>query len=476
MRALFIPFRRLGPRGLAPRTLRARATVAVTAALAAALVTASMVLLAVMRTDLWDTAREAARDRAVSTVDVLDLEDRSVTPAPWQSPVARQGPRPAVIAPEAEPPRPPAQASDPAPVPWPSPAPPDGELAEVHSTDGRYAVAAYADFGAARETLRTMALWMVPITVTLALLGAWVTWTAVGRVLAPVEALRGEVAEITATDLHRRLAVPTGRDEIARLAIALNATLDRLERAVSRLRTFTGDVSHELRSPLTVLRMRLELALARPAETDWPKVAADALEDTDELHALVDDLLLLARLDAHQPGHEREVDLARLARTHASVGDTAQAQGARVTVEAPGPVPVRGTPQHLARLITNLVENARRHARTTVRIRVSASAPASASTDPRQVVLEVTDDGGGIAAADRERVFERFTRLDTARSRDDGGAGLGLAIARAIAAAHHGTLTAEEPEGPPGGARLVLRLPDLPDLPGLPGLPGSDLP
>ncbi|MFI1170408.1 sensor histidine kinase [Streptomyces melanogenes] len=439
-----------------PRTLRARATIAVTAAFAIALGIASVLLLAVMRTDLWDSAREEALRQAVSRVELLEIAGRAPSggDAARNDAVASADAR--ATAPQYDPeairsPSPPATASA---APAPATAV-EGESAIVYSQSGRSRAAAYTDFKEAQRTLRTMTLWLVPIAVVLVLVGGWLTWYALGRVLAPVEALRREVADITATDLHRRLPLPRGRDEIARLATAMNTTLDRLDRAVHRLRTFTGDVSHELRSPLTVLRTRLELAMARPGATDWPKTAADALEDTDELQALVDGLLLLARLDAQQPGDLRRLDLAALVRDRAPALDTAgsasRTQAPEVRIDAAGPAAVRGNAAHLARLLTNLVDNARRHARTAVQVRVTA--------DRQRVTVEVTDDGAGIPAEARESVFERFTRLDSARSRDDGGAGLGLAIARAIAVEHGGTLTAEEPEKARSGARLVLRLP-----------------
>ncbi|MFC9306397.1 sensor histidine kinase [Streptomyces sp. NPDC057011] len=404
-----------------------------------------------MRTDLTRTAHEEARKQAVSVV-VLEAD-------PGSAPDASRGSTPVESTPAAVDTGDPASAARLADHPGSRRAPVDDSAgeAEVSAHDG-YRVTARVDLGPVGQTLRTMTLWAVPLTLALVLIGAWLTWTAVGRVLVPVEALRREVSEITATDLHRRLAVPKGRDEIGRLAVELNSTLERFDRAVGRLRTFTGDASHELRSPLTTLRTRLEFALARPARTDWPRTAARALEDTEQIQELVEDLLLLARLDAHRPGREAEVDLAALARAHACTGVRSPVgTPVTVSVDAPGRAAVLGTASHLNRLITNLVGNACRHARGTVRVSVAPHAG--------RVTLEVADDGPGIAAADRERVFERFTRLDAARSRDAGGAGLGLAIARAIAAAHRGTLTAEEPSAPAGGARFVLSLPAVDETP-----------
>ncbi|MDX5562678.1 HAMP domain-containing sensor histidine kinase [Streptomyces sp. ID05-04B] len=264
--------------------------------------------------------------------------------------------------------------------------------AEAVSADGRYRAQGTVDFTAAEDTLRGMLGLVVPGVLLIVAPGALLTWVAVGRALAPVEAVRRETAEITAHDLHRRLPVPPARDEISRLAATLNATLDRLDRAVTRLRTFTGDVSHELRGPLTTLPTRLELALARPDRANWPEVATEALEDAGHLQDLVTDLLLLARLDAHHESHRHQVDLTAL--TH----DLARRPGAapHVDVDAREPAPVLGNAAHLTRLMTNVLDNARRHAATTAQIHLS--------TDDHDVILEVTDDGTGIPAEDRARL------------------------------------------------------------------------
>ncbi len=276
---------------------------------------------------------------------------------------------------------------------------------------------------------------------------ALVTWWVTGRALRPVEAIRSEVAEITGHALHRRVPVPAAQDEVARLARTMNATLDRLEDAVVRQRRFIADASHELRSPITVLRTQLEVALAHPDPALWPDLLGDALEDTVRLQDLASDLLLLARLDAAEPVQRHPLDLAELCRTTVAVR-----HGDRIRIDTrlePGVV-VEGNRGRLTRLLTNLLDNAQRHAGGRIELALRAD------RGTRTAVLEVSDDGPGIPDADRDRVFERFTRLDDARSRDLGGAGLGLAIARDIATHHHGTLTAEPH---PHGARIVARIP-----------------
>nr|WP_237545390.1 HAMP domain-containing sensor histidine kinase [Streptomyces sp. SID1046] len=285
-----------------------------------------------------------------------------------------------------------------------------------------------------------------PLTAFAAALAWWVT----GRALRPVSAIRAELAAVTGSELDRRVPDPGGADEIARLARTVNDTLDRLERSDARQRQFTADASHELRNPLAAVRSRLEVALAmdRP---DRESVAA-ALADTERLQAIAADLLLLARLDGGPAPRSEPVDLALLAAEDAARrnggGDRV---GPRVALrlDVGAPVPASGDPARLERALANLVDNALRYARAEVVVR--------ATEHDGWAVLEVTDDGPGIPEADRDRVFERFVRLDADRGRASGGTGLGLAIAREIARAHGGDVRALP--APTGGARLVLRIP-----------------
>ncbi|WP_338070961.1 sensor histidine kinase [Actinomadura bangladeshensis] len=276
----------------------------------------------------------------------------------------------------------------------------------------------------------------------------YATWLSASRTLRPVGEIRRELDEITATDLERRVPVPGRMDEVGLLAASVNATLDRLEQAVARQRAFVSDVSHELRSPLTALRMEVELALAAPEDSDVPETLRAVLLNTERLSAVVDDLLALARLEADRNFERERVDLTEL--TDAEV--LRRPRRTQVTVLAEGSVTVHGGRSELARLLTNLLDNADRHAAAEVTMILRAEPPATA-------VVEVIDDGPGIAPEDRERVFERFTRLAEGRHRDAGGTGLGLAISRDIAQAHGGTLVlTDRVDGRPG-ARFVLRLP-----------------
>jgi signal transduction histidine kinase len=275
----------------------------------------------------------------------------------------------------------------------------------------------------------------------LAVAAGLATWWLVGRALRPVDAMCAEVDEITAHTITRRVPEPTTGDEIQHLARTMNAMLGRLDEAQARQRRFVSDASHELRSPVTVTRTNLEVALAHPAVTDWPAVATTVLQETGRLDRLVADLLDLARLDESGRPWD-EVDLDEVVLDEAGRFPIIGAQGVSAGR-------VVGDRRLLARLVRNLCDNAVRHARTGVTVSLARA--------DETVTLLVEDDGAGIPAADRERVFERFTRLEEGRTRDDGGAGLGLALVRRIAEQHGGRVRAEA--GRTGGARFVVELP-----------------
>ena len=282
-------------------------------------------------------------------------------------------------------------------------------------------------------TLRQSLLVAVPLVV-LAL--AAVLWWLTGRALRPVEAIRTEVASMGGRDLHRRVPVPPGDDEIARLASTMNGMLDRVE-----------DASHELRSPLTRIRTELEVDLAHPGEADPLATHTSVLEETVGLQRLADDLLLVARADGGQAEMIRteRVDLDDLV---LRVARRLRADDrVRIDFTGVGAGQVIGDADQLARLVGNLADNGVRHASSSVRFGLTE--------DGGSVVLTVEDDGPGVPAAERERIFERFARVDGARNADAGGTGLGLAIARDIAHAHGGTLVLD-PDVP--GARFVLTI------------------
>lgn len=279
------------------------------------------------------------------------------------------------------------------------------------------------------------------------LLGVALTsyWLA-GRALAPVEAIRTRVAQVQGTsELDARVPVPEGDDEISRLAVTMNAMLERLETGSDRQRRFVGDASHELRSPLATIRAAHEIAALHPETRDFAATSRDVLAELDRLDHLVADLLLLARVDEHGLRVRCvDVDLDDLVNQEA---DRLRKLGAlTVTVTAP-PMRIQGDPVQLARALRNLADNAARHAKGHIGLSLEIHG------DNVEVVVE--DDGPGIPEADRERVFERFVRLDESRTRASGGTGLGLAIAREISAAQGGSLYVEAGAH---GARFVLKL------------------
>jgi signal transduction histidine kinase len=283
---------------------------------------------------------------------------------------------------------------------------------------------------------------------------AGLTWILAGRALRPVEAIRAEVDSISGSTLDRRVPVPNSADEVARLATTMNAMLDRLQDASSRQQRFVADASHELRSPVAAIRTELEVAQRTASADDWPAVADRLLAEEARLEAVISDLLLLATLDEGAPLPDAgPVDLAEEARAEAR-RHAPDRTDVVVEVDAPSAAVVQGSRMQLRRALANLVDNAERHARTTVRVSVHGR--------EGRVRLLVDDDGPGIPVADRERVFERFVRLDEHRTRAAGGAGLGLSLVRRIAERHEGTASADT--SPLGGARIVLDLPTAPPV------------
>jgi signal transduction histidine kinase len=275
------------------------------------------------------------------------------------------------------------------------------------------------------------------------------TWLVTGAALRPIEELRRGAQDITGTAIARgrTLPVPEARDEVHSLAVTLNDMLARLEAAQRRQRALVSDAAHELRSPIASIRTQLEVAVDHPEAVEWRQTAAGVLADTLRLARLAEDLLALARLDeqAGRPRRGRPADLAALARE-----GSARYAGARVSVTACafGPIMVVGDAGGLDRMLVNLIDNAVRYARSRVSVTVAAGP---------WLLLSVSDDGPGIPAEDAERVFDRFTRLDDARSRDSGGTGLGLAIVRNIVTNHLGTVAVQSTVGE--GSTFTIRLP-----------------
>jgi signal transduction histidine kinase len=296
---------------------------------------------------------------------------------------------------------------------------------------------------------------------------ALAAWWLVGRALRPVELIRAEADAIGGSTLHLRVPEPPADDEIGRLAHTMNAMLSRLDGSARRQRQFVSDASHELRSPVAAIRTDLEVALHEGDRANWPKVARAVLAEETRLETLLNDLLLLAAGDEAAvivPG--TPVDLREVA---AQESDRARPAPVTVTVTVDEPAHKRktaaasgtgsdcavvGSRPQLERALRNLVDNATKYANTEVRISVIAATPTS---NRSWVQIRVDDDGPGIPTGERERVFDRFTRLDHGRTRHDGGAGLGLAVVRSIVTRHSGFVWADT--SPLGGARLVMALP-----------------
>jgi signal transduction histidine kinase len=323
----------------------------------------------------------------------------------------------------------------------------------VRTRDGtQYVVVVAQSLDAADTGSQALAslLW-IGIPALVVVVGA-TTFLVAGRALRPVESIRRRVAGIDGAQLGARVPVPPAGDEVGRLAQTMNDMLQRLDDAAAAQRRFVADASHELRSPLATVRTSVEVAQAHPEVTDWRSVGDIVLGETERLQALVSDLLLLTRAD--------ESGL-HMRRTEVDLDDLCEAEAARlrhlgidVAVQI-RPVRVTGDRDQLARLLRNIVDNAARHAATQVRV--------SCRLDATSAVIEVVDDGPGVPAADRDRVFERFVRLDAGRARSQGGTGLGLAIALQIAHAHGGDIRFVDPDILPG-AKAVVTLP-LPDEP-----------
>lgn len=326
-----------------------------------------------------------------------------------------------------------------------------------------------ADLETSLRVVRTLLLVAFPLVL---LVAGVIAWRVIGSALRPVEALRRGAERIgEAADPGERLPVPPTRDEVQALATTLNGMLARLADASARQRAFVADAAHELRSPLATMRTQLEVA-QRLGEDDG--LAADLLPEVERLARIVDDLLVLARagaasssrrvepvhLDALVPGVVSRYAAARVPVAVRGAGadgpaPTGAAAGAAAgaAVGASGSFVVTGRPEELDRALSALLDNAVRHARSAVLVELSA---VTGPGDAGSARVTISDDGTGIPAGDRERVFDRFARLDDARDRDSGGSGLGLAIVRELVTRHGGRVTLEDAAP---GVRAVVLLP-----------------
>jgi heavy metal sensor kinase len=295
--------------------------------------------------------------------------------------------------------------------------------------------------------LRTQLLLGGPIALLLASLAGYMLAAAA---LRPVERMGEQAATISASSPGRRLPVPAGEDELARLGRRLNEMLARLEAALERERHFVADAGHELRTPLALLKTEIELALDKPESAPALQAALrSAGEETDRLSRLAEDLLFLARADADAlPIRRSRVELADvLAAVAARYQRRANDLERRIETDAPAQLTILADRLRLEQALANLVDNALRYGAGTIRLQ-------AAERDGR-LELHVTDEGEGFPPDFLDRAFERFSRPDQSRSR--AGAGLGLGIVATIANAHDGTATAAN--RPNGGAEVTLALP-----------------
>lgn len=446
----------MAERGWSRASVRARTTTAAVLVVAVALLVGAVVLVALVRGSLRDGVEAGAEQRAASLVGQVegtgppdvrvegDDDDDEPDELVWQ--VLDAGGD--VVRASHELGRPlPAEDGDDVRIPgsdhdWVV----VREEAEVGESS--YDVVVAASLEDVEESTQAL-VWPLAVGLPLLLLlVGGTTWVVAGRALAPVERMRREVDQITGDRLDRRVPEPGSRDEVHRLARTMNQMLARLEAARDRQQQFVGDASHELRSPLASIRQAAEVAHAHPGALPEGELAETVLEESTRMQRLVEQLLLLTRADEGALARE-EVDLDDVA---IAVARRAGRDDVKVDNSGVAPARVSGDRGALTQVAQNLVDNALRHARTTVAVSVGESGGVAE--------LRVEDDGSGLAPDDRERVFERFVRLDEARARDDGGSGLGLAIVAAIVRAHGGSVAVET--AGLGGAAFVVRLPALP--------------
>jgi signal transduction histidine kinase len=426
--------------------MRARTTTAATIVVAVALVIGALAFFAVLRASVYGAAERAAEVRAEELV--VRIEDGSPAALPRLEDdiaqiIADDG---TVIASSDD--------AGAARLPWSETV--DG--AQTVRIDDEPVLLVAEDLGEGRtlvvgvsvedesETLGTVtALLTGAVPLVLIVVGA-TTWFVVGRALRPVATIRADVDDITAERLDRRVPVPDTGDEIADLAVTMNGMLDRLDASAQAQRRFISDASHELRSPLATIRQHTELAQSHPDATSLPELADLVHEEGLRLQALVDALLLLTRLDEGADPRQETVDLDDIVLAEAS---RLRRSGHTVDGSGIGAARVAGDGRLVGQLVRNLADNAARHARERIAFTVAEA--------DGHAILTVEDDGAGVPGFDRDRIFERFVRLDEARARDSGGSGLGLAIVKGIVVAAHGTVVADESRW--GGARFVVQLP-----------------
>jgi signal transduction histidine kinase len=444
-----------------PRSVRARTTIVAISTVSVALVIGALALITILRISLRNSVDRAATSRAQDVASLIRsgaLPARLAFPGQESTIIQVVDARGVVIATSANfdgvPPVSNRPGADPptlfnlraAPVK-------DNQrfrvaALSVPTTDGDITIYAGESTDQAEDTVARIGLLLLVGTPVLILIVGVVTWRNARRALEPVHRIIAEVDAMTEGVPHARIAPPGTDDEIGELATTMNAMLDRLDRFTARQRRFTGDASHELRSPLASLRTQLEVAVAHPAGVDVADIGAELLADVERLERLASGLLELARLD-HAAVQHAPIDIRDV--IDDVLASTASTRLIRCQSEIPSePVIVSGDRRQLERVLRNLLDNAERYARSNIELRLDIAGD--------RCTLEVINDGPSILVADRQRIFERFTRLDDSRAQDHGGAGLGLAIVNEIVQAHHGTIQVLDPRTG-SGARFVVELP-----------------
>jgi heavy metal sensor kinase len=330
----------------------------------------------------------------------------------------------------------------------------DDELQRALATpldqDGDQVLVVVAELDSVRDAQEGLLHLVLVLAPFASLLAGAAGWRVARHGLRPVARMTADADALSAEDLSSRLALPHSRDEVFRLGTTLNSLLTRIQEARRRERDFTADASHELRTPLAILRAELELSRSHASGDELARALDSALEETDRLGHLVDDLLLLARADAGHVTPRMLIDIAE-ATDGLLPGFRALADRRAITVTRTGDAVVRADGRALGRALANLVDNAIRHAPDGGHVALTIRQGADSTS------ISVTDDGPGVPPEERDRMVQRFAQLDRTQSRG-GGAGLGLSIVSAVAAAHDGRI--EITQGPSGrGLTVTIHLP-----------------
>lgn len=405
------PQLRRDARGPRPGSARLRLTLAATAVAAVLLTLAAVACAVAVRNSLVASVVQVVTDgTSVELVESPPGDDTSYVETPLDEYTGRRDRLPLIHGERLS--------------LWPWTDPGDATPAELIEADGtslwlaREDSGPYPDAWTDQQRLNTTVGWLAGGTLGLTMLTAGGTWLVIGRALKPVDDIRTQFAALSLSRLDQRIPAPRGGREFKQLVATMNSVLDRLDAAAARQRQFTSDVAHELRTPLACLRAELELALTSSGAAHWLDAARDSLHDTLQLQDITTNLLLLARLDAHA-SHSRtllteQVDVADLIRDDVARRDVPDHLSLAVT--APDePAPVTGHRGLLARVLANLLDNAERHAATRITVTLALD------HERRQAVVDVANDGPPVPPEHQETIFERFSRLDDARTRDAGG-------------------------------------------------------